>query len=92
MTSKEKIPENIVKGMLRHKNGISAFRDGTVRFDMVDMTLTHFKPAEIGLSVEKAKELGYTHDHLGMKLTRPEQICELRAQDFIAPHNSKTNW
>jgi len=89
LTSKEKIPENIVKGMLRHKNGISAFRDGTVRFDMVDMTLTHFKPAEIGLSVEKAKELGYTHDHLGMKLTRPEQICELRAQDFIAPTQLK---
>ena len=85
LTSKEKIPENIVKGMLRHKNGISAFRDGTVRFDFVDMTLTHFKPVEIGLTVEKAKELGYTHDHLGVELTRPEQICELRAQDFIAP-------
>ena len=85
LTSKEKIPENIVKGMLRHKNGISAFRDGTVRFDFVDMTLTHFKPLEIGLTVKKAQELGYTHDYLGEKLTRPEQICELRAQDFIAP-------
>lgn len=85
LTSKEKIPENIVKGMLRHKNGISAFRDGTVRFDFVDMTLTHFKPLEIGLTVDKAKELGYTHDYLGEELTRPEQICELRAQDFIAP-------
>ena len=89
LTSKEKIPENIVKGMLRHKNGISAFRDGTVRFDFVDMTLTHFKPVEIGLSVEKALELGYTHDHLGAELTRPEQICELRAQDFIAPTQLK---
>jgi len=89
LTSKEKIPENIVKGMLRHKNGISVFRDGTVRFDMVDMTLTHFKPTEIGLSIEKAKELGYTHDHLGVELTRPEQICELRAQDFVAPTQLK---
>ena len=44
--------------MLRHKNGISVFRDGTIRFDFVDMALTHFTPAEIGLTVEKAVELG----------------------------------
>jgi DNA polymerase II large subunit len=85
LTSKEKIPENMVKGMLRHKNGVSTFRDGTVRFDMVDMTLTHFKPEEIGLSVEKAHELGYVEDYQGAPLERPDQICELRAQDFVAP-------
>ncbi len=85
MTSKEKIPENMVKGMLRHKNGVSTFRDGTVRFDMVDMTLTHFRPEEIGLSVEKAHELGYVKDHQGAPLERPDQLCELRAQDFVAP-------
>lgn len=59
MTSAEKCPENLLKGILRFQNDISVFRDGTIRFDMVDITMTHFKPSEIGLSVEKAQELGY---------------------------------
>ena len=71
--------------MLRHKNGISVFRDGTIRFDFVDMTLTHFTPAEIGLTVEKAVELGYTHDCHGNVLESATQVCELRSQDFVAP-------
>ena len=58
MTSAEKCPENLVKGIIRYENDISVFRDGTIRFDMVDITMTHFKPSEIGLSAQKAQELG----------------------------------
>ena len=65
MTSAEKCPENILKGIIRHQNDISVFRDGTIRFDMVDITMTHFKPSEIGLTKEKAIELGY---EVGMKM------------------------
>ncbi len=89
LTSKEKIPEHPAKAMLRHKHGLSVFRDGTVRFDMVDMTLTHFTPKEIGLTLEKAHQLGYTHDCHGEELRSDTQMCELRSQDFVAPSSLK---
>ena len=59
MNSREKTSENMIKGILRHKNDISTFRDGTIRFDMVDITMTHFKPKEIGITVQQARDLGY---------------------------------
>ena len=57
LTSKTKTVEPLEKGILRTKNGISVFKDGTVRFDMTDIPLTHFKPREIGLSINKAHEI-----------------------------------
>jgi len=83
LISKQKTVEPIEKGILRVKNGISVFKDGTVRFDMTDIPITHFKPREIGLSINKAHELGYTVDWNGEPLTDPEQICELKVQDVI---------
>lgn len=83
LISKQKTTEALEKGILRQKNGVSAFKDGTIRFDMTDIPLTHFKPREIGLSIEKAHELGYDHDWNGDPLTDPEQICELKVQDII---------
>jgi DNA polymerase II large subunit len=83
VTSKHKVPEPVEKGILRAKNGLYVFRDGTIRFDMVNAPLTHFKPKEIGTSVEKLKELGYTHDIYGKPLENEEQILELFPQDFI---------
>ena len=76
MTSAEKIPEHLAKGMLRYKNDISVFRDGTIRFDMVDITMTHFKPQEIGLSVSKAQELGY-------EVSTEDEVVELKPQDIV---------
>ncbi|MCQ2084748.1 MAG: DNA polymerase II large subunit [archaeon] len=83
LTSKSKTPEMLEKGILRRKHEISIFRDGTVRYDMTDIPLTHFKPREIGLSIEKAHELGYTHDWNNEPLTDPEQIVELKCQDIV---------
>lgn len=83
LISKTKPCEAIEKGILREKNGISCFKDGTIRYDMTDIPLTHFKPREIGLTIEKAHELGYVHDWNGDPLTDPEQICELKVQDII---------
>ena len=60
----EKYPENMAKGILRFQNDTSVFRDGTVRFDMVDITMTHFRPREIGMTVEQANELGYVCTHM----------------------------
>lgn len=83
LSSATKILEPIEKAILRAKHDIGTFRDGTTRFDMVDLPLTHFKPEEIGLSVEKAKELGYTEDIHGNKLENPSQVLELQKQDMI---------
>jgi DNA polymerase II large subunit len=76
MTSAEKCPENMLKGILRHNNDISVFRDGTIRFDMVDITMTHFKPKEISLTAEKARELGY-------EVESDESVVELFPQDIV---------
>lgn len=84
MISKYKTPEPLEKGILRCKHGVFVFKDGTTRFDMTDLPLTHFKPAEISLSVEKARELGYEKDIDGNPLENPDQLVELKPQDFIA--------
>ncbi|MFH0815528.1 MAG: DNA polymerase II large subunit [Methanobacteriota archaeon] len=83
MLSESKIPEPIEKGILRAKHGLSVFKDGTIRFDITDAPLTHFKPREIGLTVERARELGYDTDCLGRPLESAEQAVELRPQDVI---------
>ena len=81
--SKNKTPEPLEKGILRAKHNVPVFKDGTIRFDMTDAPLTHFKPREIGVTVNKLKKLGYKTDYLGNELDNEDQICELKAQDVI---------
>jgi len=81
--SKHKTPEPLEKGILRAKHDVYVFKDGTTRFDMTDAPLTHFRPKEIGTTVERLKELGYTKDYQGKDLENGEQICELKPQDVI---------
>jgi len=81
--SKHKTPEPLEKGILRAKHNVHVFKDGTIRFDMTDAPLTHFKPREIGVSVKRLRELGYTKDYLGKELENEEQICELKVQDVV---------
>ncbi len=87
MISKDKIPEPLEKGILRAKNDVFVFKDGSIRFDATDAPLTHFKPVEVGVSIDMLKELGYTEDYKGEELKNPEQIVELRVQDVIVPTN-----
>ena len=88
MTSGYKMPEPLEKGLLRAKNDVYVFKDGTIRFDATDAPITHFKPREIGTSVEKLRELGYTHDFEGRPLERDDQILELKVQDVILPYEA----
>tara|TARA_B100002052_G_scaffold45270_1_gene38084 strand:- start:7699 stop:9108 length:1410 start_codon:yes stop_codon:yes gene_type:complete len=83
LTSKAQYPEPIEKGILRAIHDVSAFRDGTVRYDMIDVPVTHFRPKEIGTSIEKLIDLGYSHDIRGEPLTSDMQVLELFPQDFI---------
>jgi DNA polymerase II large subunit len=83
MTSDNKIPEVLEKGVLRAKHHIYVFKDGTCRFDATNMPLTHFYPKEIGTPVEKLKQLGYTKDAYGNELKSDDQLVELHPQDII---------
>ena len=76
-------PEPLEKGLLRAKHGVSVFRDGTARYDMSDVPITHFKPSEIGTPWKVLYELGYTHDMYGEAVSSDDQILELLPQDFV---------
>jgi DNA polymerase II large subunit len=85
LTNESKTPEIIEKGILRAKHDLSVFKDGTTRFDATDAPLTHFKPREIGVSMERLRQLGYLYDVNGDPLTQTDQICELKIQDIVIP-------
>lgn len=77
--------EHLAKGLLRAKYNLHVNKDGTIRYDMTEMALTHFKPKEIGTSIEKLKQLGYETDIFGKALENEEQIIELFPHDIILP-------
>ena len=83
LMSKNQTPEAIEKGILRAKHQLPVFRDGTVRFDMSDVPITHFTPEEINVEWSQLKHLGYTHDCYGNELSSNRQMLEIFPQDFI---------
>ncbi len=85
-SNKDHTPEHLVKGILRAKHGIYVNKDGTIRYDMTEMPLTHFKPKEIGTSVQQLHTLGYLKDIKGEDLTSDEQLLEIKPQDIILPN------
>ncbi|MFO7872172.1 MAG: DNA polymerase II large subunit [Candidatus Undinarchaeales archaeon] len=95
MSTKNKIPEAIEKGILRAEQDLYVFKDGTIRHDSTDAPLTHFKPFEIHTSIEKLKKLGYNKDIYGKKLENEDQILELKPQDILISdygENSATSY
>lgn len=83
LMSRKRYAEPIWKGLARATFGVYTFKDGTSRFDATDVPITHFYPEEIEVSVEKLKELGYTHDYVGNELISGNQLVELKHQDVI---------
>tara|TARA_B100002052_G_scaffold49273_1_gene42335 strand:- start:12290 stop:13588 length:1299 start_codon:yes stop_codon:yes gene_type:complete len=83
LKSKDKIPECLEKGILRSKYDLRVYKDGTLRYDMIDLPITHFYPKEIGLSLEKAIEMGYSKDVNGNDLVSDDQLLELKVQDLV---------
>ena len=88
IASRDQTPEAIEKGLLRAKFQLPVFRDGTVRFDMSDVPVTHFSPKEIGVTWQTIESLGYTHDIEGKPLQNDEQMLEIFPQDFIVAKNA----
>ena len=87
MISESKLPEPLEKGILRAKNEVFTFKDGTIRHDSTDLPLTHFIPKEIGVTVEKLLEMGYEHDCYGNPIENEDQIIELKVQDIVISDN-----
>ncbi|MCU0628985.1 MAG: DNA-directed DNA polymerase II large subunit [Methanoregulaceae archaeon] len=83
LISRERAVEEIEKGILRAENELFVFKDGTIRFDMIDLPLTHFRPDEVGVSPGRLKELGYPCDIHGTPLSRADQVLELKPQDIL---------
>src|SRR3989344_2315505 len=77
--------EHLAKGILRSKFNLNVNKDGTVRYDMTELPVTHFKPLEIATSIEKLKKLGYTLDIYGNTLVDENQLLELMPHDIILP-------
>ncbi|OIO42080.1 DNA polymerase II large subunit [Candidatus Pacearchaeota archaeon CG_4_10_14_0_2_um_filter_05_32_18] len=85
-TSSEKHDlENLAKGILRAKFNLAVNKDGTIRYDMTELPITHFKPKEIFVSVDKLKELGYEKDVYGANIENDNQVIELMPHDIILP-------
>jgi DNA polymerase II large subunit len=85
LTNETKTAELLEKGLLRAKYDVSMFKDGTVRFDATNAPLTHFKPAEVGVTTERIRGLGYDADMEGKTLAANDQICSLKVHDVIVP-------
>jgi DNA polymerase II large subunit len=95
LMSSEKVPEPMEKGVLRAKHDVSAFKDGTVRYDMTDLPVTSVRPSELDVTVEHFRDLGYDEDIHGDPLEHDDQLVELRVQDVVlsdgaAEHMLKT--
>ncbi|MGK2230356.1 MAG: DNA polymerase II large subunit, partial [Methanobacteriota archaeon] len=88
LMSERETPEPLEKGVLRAKHDVSTFKDGTVRYDMTDLPLTAFRPDEVGISVDRLREMGYEHDADGEPLTDGEQVVELKPQDVVLSRDS----
>jgi DNA polymerase II large subunit len=85
LTNQTKTPEPLEKGLLRAKHDVSMFKDGTLRFDATNAPLTHFRPGEVDVAVEKLHDLGYESDAYGKPLVSNDQVCALKVHDIIVP-------
>ena len=85
LMSDTRIPEPIEKGIIRAKLNLSVFKDGTIRFDATNAVLSHFRPSEVEVSVDRLRELGYEVDCRGDPLVKEDQLCPLYLQDIVVP-------
>lgn len=85
LIGQDRIAEPLEKGLMRQAHNLTVFKDGTIRYDATNSTLTHFRPSWIDTGIEGLLELGYTHDIHGNELRDMDQTVELMVQDVILP-------
>ncbi|MFC7205033.1 DNA polymerase II large subunit [Haloferax namakaokahaiae] len=91
LTSSNKTPEPIEKGILRAKHDVSTFKDGTVRYDMTDLPVTAVRPEELDVTAGHFRELGYETDIDGEPLRFDDQLIELKVQDIVLSDGAATH-
>ncbi|MDY6777595.1 MAG: DNA polymerase II large subunit, partial [Candidatus Nanohaloarchaea archaeon] len=89
VTGKHRHVEPLEKGLLRNKYDLYVNKDGTIRYDSSDLSMTHFRPEEIGTDVETLRELGYEEDVNGDPLEEPDQVVRLKPQDIVVSKNGR---
>jgi DNA polymerase II large subunit len=85
LTSVSKTPEPLEKGVIRSRHDVYVYKDGTLRIDITNAPLTHFRPRDIKAGIKGLIALGYQTDHEGAPLENEDQILELKPQDIIVP-------
>ena len=85
LTSSAKVPEPLEKGILRARHDVSAFKDGTIRYDMTDLPVTAVRASELDVTVDQLRALGYDTDVHGDPLAHEDQLVELKIQDVVLP-------
>ena len=83
LMSRAKTPEPLEKGILRALHDVYIFKDGTVRYDMSDIPLTHIRADELGITAADLKKLGYQKDIHGKELVTDDQVVCLFVQDIV---------
>ncbi|MEM0140295.1 MAG: DNA polymerase II large subunit [Ferroplasma sp.] len=78
LMSKNSMVEPLEKGILRSLHNVSINKDGTCRYDMSDIPITHFKKSELNLSSQQLISLGY----------KDQELNEIYPQDIIIPEDS----
>ncbi|MBI4152929.1 DNA polymerase II large subunit [Candidatus Woesearchaeota archaeon] len=89
-SNKDHVVEHIAKGILRAKHNVFVNKDGTTRYDMTELPITHFRPKDIKTPLSRLRELGYTTDVFGKSLEQTNQILEIKPQDIILPLNENS--
>jgi DNA polymerase II large subunit len=87
LMSQSKTPELLEKGIIRSNNDVYVYKDGTMRIDVTNAPLTHFRPRDIKTDIRTLSKLGYEEDFVGEPLTRTDQILEIKPQDVILPED-----
>ena len=82
LMSRDKVSEPLEKGILRAIHDISTNKDGTCRYDMSDIPITHFTAEEIGITREKLVQLGYPDRDMN-EIFPQDVIIPLSAADYI---------
>ncbi len=85
LTSASKTPEPLEKGIIRSRHDTFVYKDGTLRIDVTNAPLTHFRPSDIEADISTLSQLGYLKDKDGRPLESEDQILELKPQDVILP-------
>ena len=85
LMSVSKTPEPLEKGIIRSRHQTFVYKDGTMRIDVTNAPLTHFRPRDIKADPKALVKLGYGTDREGSPLERDDQLLELKPQDIIVP-------